>query len=122
MNKEVVPWFVDVFPDELEEGVLYISLRFNTAVHLCACGCKMKTITKIAPGEWRMMYNGKEISLFPSIGNWNFECRSHYWIRNNKFVFIKEKVDYNEGKLFEKKRSKKNKRRFWIFNNRKKGD
>lgn len=122
MNKEVVPRFVDVFPDALEEGVLYISLRFNTAVHLCACGCGMKTITKIAPGEWRMIYNGKEISLLPSIGNWNFECRSHYWIRNNKFVFIKEKADYNEGKLFEKKRLKKNKRRFWIFKNRKKGD
>lgn len=122
MNKEVVPRFVDVFPDALEEGVLYISLRFNTAVHLCACGCGMETITKIAPGEWRMMYNGKEISLLPSIGNWDFGCRSHYWIRNNKFVFIKEKADYNEGKLFEKKRSKKNKRRFWIFKNRKKGD
>jgi hypothetical protein len=24
------------------------------------------------------------VSLDPSIGNWSFPCRSHYWIRNNK--------------------------------------
>jgi len=32
------------------------------------------------------MSRGK-ISLHPSIGNWSFECRSHYWIRNNQVVW-----------------------------------
>lgn len=115
MNKEVTPQFVDVFPDELKESILYISLRFNTAVHLCACGCKMKTITKIAPKEWSLVYNGKEISLTPSIGNWNFECRSHYWVRNNKFIFIEEKKDWREAHPVKKQQSKKKKRKFWTL-------
>jgi hypothetical protein len=27
-----------------------------------------------------MTFDGETISLYPSIGNWNFPCRSHYWI------------------------------------------
>ena len=45
MNK-ISPKFVDSFPDKLEEGILYISLRFNTAVHLCGCGCKQQVLPK----------------------------------------------------------------------------
>ena len=31
-----------------------------------------------------MYYNGKEISLTPSIGNYEFPCQSHYFIRHNR--------------------------------------
>jgi hypothetical protein len=24
--------------------------------------------------------------LFPSIGNWSFPCRSHYWIKRNRVI------------------------------------
>ena len=65
MNK-ISPKFVDSFPDKLEEGILYISLRFNTAVHLCGCGCKQQVVTKIAPGEWRFTYFSISI-------NWKLE-------------------------------------------------
>ena len=34
--------FVKYIPDEIKEDVLYISYEFNTAIHLCACGCKNK--------------------------------------------------------------------------------
>ena len=30
-----------------------------------------------------MIYNGETISLKPSVGNWSFDCKSHYWIINN---------------------------------------
>jgi len=26
------------------------------------------------------------VSLFPSVGNWKYACKSHYWIRENKVV------------------------------------
>jgi hypothetical protein len=30
---------------------------------------------------------GKTVSLIPSIGNWSFACKSHYWISNNKVLW-----------------------------------
>lgn len=104
MNKSITPLFIEHFPHSLEEGVLYVSLEFNTAVHLCACGCKSETITKIAPKEWSLEYDGKDISLFPSIGNWDYPCRSHYWIREGKIILID---DSKKSKSKSKKREKK---------------
>ena len=37
-------------------------------------------VTPLSPTDWSLTYNGESISLSPSIGNWSFECRSHYWI------------------------------------------
>ncbi len=108
MNKIIIPKFVDSFPDNLEEGILYISLRFNTAVHLCACGCGMETITKLAPKEWCMTYNGQNVSLYPSIGNWNFKCRSHYWVRDGRAIFI---TDSRKNIKVELRNERKKKRR-----------
>jgi hypothetical protein len=31
--------------------------------------------------------------LFPSIGNWNLECKSHYWIRSGRVVWDKRWSD-----------------------------
>lgn len=31
-----------------------------------------------------LTYDGETVSLSPSIGNWNFPCRSHYIIRHNR--------------------------------------
>lgn len=76
--------FVQFIPEELQEGTVYISIRFATVAHLCACGCKTKVVTPLKPTDWKLTFDGKSISLDPSIGNWNFPCRSHYWIRNNR--------------------------------------
>lgn len=76
--------FVDFIPDELDQHVIYISIRFATATHLCCCGCGNKVVTPITPTDWTLSFNGKTISLDPSIGNWSFACRSHYWIWNNR--------------------------------------
>ena len=35
-------------------------------------------------------FDGKTVSLHPSIGNWGFPCRSHYWIRNNKVQWAEQ--------------------------------
>lgn len=72
--------FVDYIPADPAEGTLYVSLTYNTAVHRCACGCGNKVATPITPADWQLSYDGETISLTPSIGNWGFPCRSHYWI------------------------------------------
>ena len=76
--------FVEFIPDELEQGTIYISIRFATASHLCCCGCGNKVVTPIRPTDWKLIFDGKTVSLDPSIGNWSFPCQSHYWIRNNR--------------------------------------
>lgn len=76
--------FVEYIPGELSDGVLYISIPFATAVHKCACGCGNEVVTPLSPTDWRVTFDGKTISLQPSIGNWSFPCRSHYWIFRNQ--------------------------------------
>lgn len=75
--------FVNLVPDILDEGVLYLSIPLATAVHLCCCGCGNEVVTPLDPTDWQMTYDGKNVSLSPSIGNWSFNCQSHYWIYRN---------------------------------------
>ena len=72
--------FVEHIPEQLDDGVLYVSISFGTVVHRCACGCGEEVVTPLGPIEWRLTYDGRTVSLTPSIGNWSFPCRSHYWI------------------------------------------
>jgi hypothetical protein len=80
---QIRPQFSEFIPDKLEEGVLYISERYKTASHKCACGCGEEVVTPLSPVEWQLRKEGGFVSLHPSIGNWNYACRSHYWIRRN---------------------------------------
>ena len=76
--------FVEYVPSELVEGVLYVSIRYATAVHRCACGCGNKVVTPITPADWHLVFDGDTASLTPSIGSWGFPCRSHYWIKRDE--------------------------------------
>ncbi|WP_374255803.1 DUF6527 family protein [Agromyces sp. C10] len=71
--------FVDSFPRQLEPGTLYVSARFSTASHSCACGCGREVVTPLSPSQWMLVLDG-EVSLRPSIGNWALPCQSHYVI------------------------------------------
>ena len=71
---------VERFPDEPQAGVLYVSMEYATAMHLCMCGCGEPVITPLAPTDWRMTYDGETVSLAPSVGNWSMRCQSHYWL------------------------------------------
>lgn len=81
------PRFVEFIPRELEAGVLYISERFKTASHLCACGCGERVVTPLTPVDWRLLVADGKVSLHPSIGNWNYACKSHYWIKNSEVIW-----------------------------------
>lgn len=83
---ELTPRDLDEFPRVLEEGVLYISKECELAAHKCCCGCGEDVITPLNPARWRLDRHGGRVSLHPSIGNWKFACRSHYWIRNNRVI------------------------------------
>lgn len=76
--------FVEFIPEVLEEGVLYISMEYMTVSHKCCCGCGNEVSIPLSPTDWRLIYDGKTISLEPSIGSWSLPCKSHYWIRNSQ--------------------------------------
>ena len=78
--------FVHYIPEQLEPGVIYISMDYATAAHSCCCGCGEQVITPFAPRDWKLTFDGETISLWPSIGNWNFACRSHYIIRRSHIL------------------------------------
>ena len=78
------PSFVQFIPDHLEDGILYISERFQTCSHKCCCGCGEEVVTPLSQAEWRISRAGELVSLWPSIGNWDYTCRSHYVIQRNQ--------------------------------------
>ena len=43
--------FVEHIPEHVAEGVLYVSVRFGTVVHRCACGCGEEVVTPLGPAE-----------------------------------------------------------------------
>jgi hypothetical protein len=81
--------FVPRIPDELANGHLYVCVEHATVVHLCCCGCGSEVVTPITPRDWQLTFDGETISLSPSIGNWSFTCRSHYWIRANRVIWAR---------------------------------
>lgn len=85
--------FIELVPDVLEDGVLYISIEYCSAIHKCPCGCGNEVVTPLSPTDWELTFNGKSVSLYPSIGNWNFKCKSHYWIIKNEVKFARKWSD-----------------------------
>lgn len=110
------PKFVEYIPLELEVGVLYISMTYATATHLCVCGCKQKVITPLSPRAWSLMYDGEGVTLSPSIGNYEQDCLSHYFIRKNHVIWCLE--DSSQTGASFKKKSKKRKRKWLKFWNK----
>lgn len=91
-DQELTVEFVKYVPEQMVQGVLYVSEEFGTAIHLCACGwCKQKTVTPFHIGErgWKYTRSPEDrVTLFPSIGNYQMPCKSHYWVKDNKVIWI----------------------------------
>lgn len=83
-------------PRVLEAGVLYVAEEFGAAAHLCACGCGSKVRTPLGPVDWSLEVTPSGPSLFPSIGNWQQPCRSHYWIRRGE---VRWAESWSEGRV-----------------------
>ncbi len=91
-------------PENLQEGILYVCFECDVVVHLCACGCGEKVVLQIDPNFWRVLYDGETVSLYPSIGNYQYSCRSHYWIEQNRVKWVH---DLPEKTIRQTKRKKK---------------
>jgi len=79
--------FVEFIPEKIAADTLYISIEYNVAKHKCACGCGDEIVTSLSPSRWSLYYDGETVSLYPSIGNWTHNCKSHYYIKNDKIVW-----------------------------------
>lgn len=97
--------FVEFIPDQLDDGVLYVSIPCGLAVHKCFCGCQNKVVTPFSPHDWKLTFDGDTVTLNPSIGNWKFPCQSHYWIRENKVIWVEDwkKRDISQPHSLQKK-------------------
>jgi Family of unknown function (DUF6527) len=58
-------------------------------------------VTPLSPTGWKLIFDGKTVSLDPSIGNWGFPCRSHYWVRSDRALWAEDwsqpRVDANRA-------------------------
>jgi Family of unknown function (DUF6527) len=99
---------VEYMPKQLEPGILYISEKFGAVAHLCACGCGTKIRTPLGPTEWSITQTRSGPSLWPSIGNWQQACQSHYIIRDGKIVWCGKWTPEQiaAGRLYEEERRK----------------
>jgi hypothetical protein len=99
---------VHYMPKILEPGVLYVSEEFGAAAHLCPCGCGTKVRTPLGPTDWTLQETVNGPTLFPSIGNWQLPCRSHYLIKEGRIVWCTQWTPEQiaAGRLAEEKRSR----------------
>lgn len=81
-------------PEVMEHGVLYVSKRFQTCIHLCACGCGGKTVTPQpipnVDSGWELTGTDEVVTLRPSIHNPKWWCPSdaHYYITENRIDWL----------------------------------
>lgn len=93
MTEYYTPEFVETFPTLMLPAKFYISLEYNTCGHLCACGCGNEVVTPLSPAQWSFAYDGKDISVWPSVGNWGLTCRAHYVIERGQVEWAREYTD-----------------------------
>lgn len=112
--KQLIPKFFNVIPEELEPGILYVSMKYSTAIHLCVCGCGQRVVTPFAPNEWKLHFDGS-VTIRPSIGNFNFACQSHYFITENKIEWCEEYCEKGRNRKDNKSKKKKSSRKKSIW-------
>lgn len=86
----IIPKYCEEIPNELENGILYISHKYSIAIHLCACGCGVRTVTPLKVKEWTLTKEWEGVTLRPSIGNFSGESpyHAHYYITKNKIEWL----------------------------------
>src|SRR5258706_5915711 len=85
--ERLYPRHVEKMPEELQDGILYVSERYKIALHNCCCGCGEEVSTPLSPTEYSLRVDGDAATVQPSIGNHDFACRSHYLIERGNIVW-----------------------------------
>ncbi len=106
MRREIIlkHEFVEYIPKDVQEGTIYVSISFATAIHKCCCGCGGEVVTPLSPTDWKLIFDGESISLDPSIGNWSFACQSHYWIKRNRVTWAPQwsREEIESGRAYDR--------------------
>lgn len=89
--------FVEAFPSPMEAGVLYVSVAYSTAGHICPCGCGREVVTKLSPARYRVIFDG-EVSLKPSVAATGLPCKSHYFITRGWVDWHKKLDDHQAAR------------------------
>ncbi len=79
--------FIELMPEEIEEGILYISLVYSTTCHKCFCGCGVETFAPLGEHHWKLENLDGIVSLTPSLKQ-RLECQSHYYLTENKVIWL----------------------------------
>ena len=81
---------VELMPDSLNDGIIYVSPTNRVALHNCCCGCGEEVSTPLGATEYKIWINEGRVSLWPSIGNHDFPCRAHYIIDDGGVIWAGE--------------------------------
>ncbi len=57
--------FVEFIPDVIEEGKIFVSIKYATAVHKCCCGCGKEVVTPLSLQVARRSQSAAIQSLHP---------------------------------------------------------
>ena len=80
--------FVDRMTPCPKDGTLYMLPQFNVAIHNCMCGCGKQVVTPLGDGQWSWSFDGDSTTLSPSVGNFQYDCKSHYFLRQGKVTWV----------------------------------
>lgn len=87
----VEPVYLEFLPElsEMEEGKIYISREYKVSKHKCLCGCgELVVLPFSSPDDWKFTEDKGKITFTPSVGNYQFACKSHYIITNGIANFV----------------------------------
>lgn len=88
-QNKLIPVYVETMPQVKEHGILYISKKFELAIHLCACGCGGETVMPFDGFQsWELSGTPERVTFRPSVGNQHWPCGSHYYITENAIVWL----------------------------------
>ena len=82
------------FSRNVEAGELMTGQNNRLIQFQCPCGCgnQIDLFTKEywnRPGKnWTIEVKDSKVTLWPSINMVNHDCKSHFWIRDNKVVWV----------------------------------
>ena len=98
-KESVTPKYVEFMTNvnDMKDNIIYISLKYGVTGHRCLCGCGLLTILPLNQKEdseeirnhgWGMTDNDGKLTFTPSVGNYQYPCKSHYIITKGVANFV----------------------------------
>ena len=95
------------FQENIDNNTIYFvgnKSHFDFLQMECPCGCKEQiklSLIKFDKPNWQVKFNDNRISISPSI--WRTKgCRSHFFVKDNKIIWAKNKSHFSFKKIIYK--------------------